>query len=80
MKLWKLPHGIAKNTTNAEKIVNHLIIHWLNATIGQQAFNLLAVEVGHANALHQTQIDQPLHGLPRIQVVDVAVRRWFENG
>jgi len=48
-------------------------VDWLDLAVGQQARQLLLVEIGHSDALGQAQVNQLLHGAPSVQVINVSV-------
>lgn len=55
--------------------MTHLVVYWLDLAVGQQASQLLRVEIGHADAFGEAQLHQFLHGTPGVQVINVTVSR-----
>lgn len=53
-------------------------MYGLDFAVVQQAFQLLRIEIGYADALCQAQLDKLLHGTPGVQVVHVTARARYE--
>lgn len=55
-------------------------MYGLDLAVVQQAFQLLRIEIGYADALREAQLDKFLHGTPGVQVVHVTERERERYG